>query len=154
MRSLLASLTMVIVLQVMSTVIAFAQPDPQLVAVNVSFHLPKCDDKDHDTNVYMSVVQGGTTIASADDIAHDTQFKDPGDYGPYPFVLVNTITKSAFPGTTTKLHITTKGKDTWCTKISIDALFADNTHLSYDSCVVIKVSEANHDAQFINQPCQ
>ena len=128
--------------------------DPNLIAVNVTFVLPKCDDRDDDTKINMSVVNGGTVIAQTDNMAPGQQFKDPGTYGPFPIALSTAITKSTYPSTTTKLHIEPHGHDTWCTRIDVDALFADNTHIKTGSCNVVKVSEANKDYQFQNSPCQ
>lgn len=128
--------------------------DPFLLAINVTFELPKCDNKDHDTAIEMSVVKGETVIAEGRRLAPGQEFRDPGTYGPFPLVLKNAVTKSLFERSTTKLRVSPNGHDTWCTRIHVDALFADNSHFKSSSCTVVKVSEANRDIQFVNAACQ
>ncbi len=127
--------------------------DPTLNSVNVSFEMPKCDDKDHDTTVKMWVANGGTTIAGNDSVAPGQGFDDPGNYGPYDLPLQNTISKSEWASTTTNVHISTVGNDTWCTRFHIDALFSDNTHIKTNNCSVIKISESNRDYSFPTNAC-
>ena len=127
--------------------------DPSLTAVNVTFKLPKCDNRNPDTRIEMSVVKAGTVIAEDTNMAPGREFDDPGTYGPFPLVLKNAVTKTFYAGSTTKLHITPHGNDTWCTEIHVEALFADNSRINTWSCTVVKVSERNRDAQFVNQPC-
>jgi hypothetical protein len=115
--------------------------------------MPKCDDRDRDTNIQMSVVNGGTTFAENDSVAPGVQFNDPGTYGPYDLPLQNTISKTGWPNTKTNIHITPVGHDTWCTKIHLDALFSDNTHIKTNNCSVVKIFESNRDYSFPTNAC-
>jgi hypothetical protein len=127
--------------------------EPTLNAVNVTFELPKCDDRDSDTRIEMSVASGGSAIASNASVAPAIHFNDPGSYGPYDLPLQQTINKSDWPATTTSIHITPRGNDTWCTKIHVDALFSDNTHIKTNNCSVVKISEDNRDYSFPTNAC-
>jgi hypothetical protein len=131
-----------------------AAADPSLVSVNITFQLPKCDDRDHDTLTKAWVTQGNTVIAENDNVAPGQQLGDPGTYGPYSLPLQNTISKSAWAGTVTHIHIDPVGHDTWCTEFLMDALFDDNSHVKSNNCSVVKISEANRDYQFPSTACQ
>lgn len=133
---------------------ATAQADPSLVQVSVRFKMPDCDDRDDDTNIHMAVhSQGGVLLAEDKSIAGKKQFRDPGNYGPFVLPLKSTVTKSNWIGTKTSLLISTKGHDTWCTEIFVEALFSDNSKTETSACNLVKVSEKNRQFNFVNAPC-
>jgi hypothetical protein len=127
--------------------------DPSLIAVNISFNLPKCDDKDDDSSVNVAIVQGGTVVADANRLGFGKTWSDPGSSGSMPLVLKKAITKSEYAGTTTKFHFNTVGNDTMCAGVTVEALFADNSKVTTTGCQTFKVSESNRDASFKNEAC-
>lgn len=136
-----------------------ASPQPvTLSSVNVVFELPwHCDNRDHDTTTKLTVTNGGTTIAENDDVASGIELKDdqyPAHFwGPYNLPQQNTLAKDAWTGTNTNIHIDPNGKDTWCVKFHVDALFSDNTHIKTNNCSVVKISESNRDYTFNTTAC-
>jgi hypothetical protein len=130
---------------------AQADENAVLTGVSVTFSMPKCDDRDHDTKIDMWIEKNNGRFASAFNIAPNQHFDDPGSYGPYPLSVEVPVTKAYFRGSLTKLSITPRGKDTWCTNIQIKGYFSDGQVLTSSSGAVIKVSEANRQMQFVNQ---
>lgn len=128
--------------------------DPLLIAASVTFVMPDCDDKNHDTTVDVTIVKDGVLIAEGQNLADNQEFDDPGKYGPFPLAIRQAVTKSAYQGSATKLRIAPFKGDTWCTRIMVDAVFADNTRVQTSSCNELKVSEKNPNGQFVNLPCQ
>src|SRR5713101_2626836 len=124
---------------------------PTQTALNFTFAMPKCDDRDHDTGIQMWVDGPGGEYARNDNIAPDQQFRDPGTYGPFSIAIENAINKNDYQKTKTHLHISPKVHDTWCTVVNLEAIFTDNSKINTSSGVVVKVSEANRDAVFGNQ---
>jgi hypothetical protein len=100
-----------VVIYFMRAIPAVHAQDPTLNSVNVSFEMPKCDDKDNDTTVKMWIASGGTTVAENDGVAPGQGFDDPGSYGLYDFPLQNTISKSEWSSTTTNIQIATVGHE-------------------------------------------
>jgi len=135
----------------LTTSVAFADP-PTLTALNVRFHMPKCDDRDQDTITQIWVDKGGIQYADNSNVAPGQQFKDPGDHGPFAIPIENAITKDNYVGSVTHIHINPNGHDTWCTRIDMEAIFTDNSKINTSSGVVVKISESNKDAVFVNQP--
>jgi hypothetical protein len=145
------SLTMILTLAALPFAqISWADESAQLTGIGVVFNMPKCDDRDHDTKIDMWIEKNGGRFASAFNLAPGQHFADPGTYGPFPFTLDVAVTKAYYRGSLTKLTISPRGNDTWCTTITITASFSDGSVLKSSTGSAIKVSESNRSAQFVN----
>jgi hypothetical protein len=124
---------------------------PTLASLEVTFDLPKGDNRDHDTRTNVEISRSGSLIARANDVAHDVEFKDPGAYGPYRLNILVAARKDLFIGSTTTVTVFPNGNDRWITKVRIDARFSDSSVLSCSSQVLIVDQNANV-GQFSNCP--
>jgi hypothetical protein len=97
-----------------------------LEAASISFHTND-EDKDHDTNVLVSV-QKGTTVAAeiSDQFGH---FGDNSDSGPFDLLLVNALTRDDLKTGNVTIAITPNGSDTWRFNFFLDLRFSDGGHL-------------------------
>jgi hypothetical protein len=97
-----------------------------LEAATISFHTND-DDKNGDTNVYVSV-QKGTTVAAqiTDQFGH---FDNNTDAGPYDLLLVNQLTREELKTGNVTIAITPNGNDTWKFNFFLDLRFSDGGHL-------------------------
>lgn len=143
--------TIILLASISLASVCLADENAPLTGVGVTFSMPKCDDRDHDTRIDMWIEKNGTRFASAFNIAPGQHFDDPGQYGPFPFTVDVPVAKAYYRGSLTKLTISPNGHDTWCTTVTITASFADGTVLTSSTGGPIKVSEANRNAQFVNQ---
>lgn len=126
-----------------------APSEPTLQSVQVRFELPPGDDKDHDTEVAISIVKGNIIITNDDDIAHEVAFIDPKTYGPYALtVQTPAITKSLYRNSTFRMSITPVGHDRWITTIHLEAKFSDGDVVR-STFPNIMVSQDNRSATFV-----
>ena len=105
-------------------------PDPNAVlsGATVSFHTHD-DDKDHDTNVTVTVRQHDGTIAAhlSDPFGH---FADHSDSGPFNLELFNPGTRGEVQGGNFTVRIDPVGNDTWRFNMVLDLRFSDGSHMN------------------------
>jgi hypothetical protein len=105
-------------------------PDPNavLTEATVSFHTND-ENKDHDTNVSVSVRQADGTIA-----AHISspfgEFQQHSDNGPFNLVIFNPGTRGEVQGGNVTVRVDPVGHDTWRFNLIADLRFSDNSHLN------------------------
>ena len=129
---------------------ARADENAKLQSVTVTFHTPGGDNKDHDTKVAVWVASGDTAIAKQENVAPDTEFKDPSDNGPYDLPVQTAVAKSTYRASSTTMLITPNGHDTWITNVVIEAKFADGETLRSESGRVT-VNQDHRSATFANK---
>lgn len=99
-----------------------------LSSATVAFHTND-DDKDHDTNVTVTVRQADGTIAAhiSDTFGH---FPDHSDSGPFNLEIFNPGTRGEVQGGNFTLRVDPVGNDTWRLNTVVDLRFSDGSHLN------------------------
>lgn len=112
---------------------------------NVTFIMPKGDDRDPDTGIQILVRKAdGNVIAENDNVAPGQKFEDPGTYGPFSLTVINAdATPDDFKGGSSQVIIHPNGHDRWITNVLIKLHWNDGNGQTCQSHTVIVDQNVN-----------
>jgi|ERR1017187_3600943 hypothetical protein len=117
----------------------------QLIKAQVTFIMPKGDDRDGDTDIQIIVRKSnGNVIAQDFNVAPDQRFADPGTYGPFNIAVVDANASHAdFQAGSSQLIIHPRGHDRWITDVVITLQWNDGSGLTCQSHTLIVDQDVN-----------